>query len=87
MPAKVAPECRPITGTAVHGFVKMLVLYQFNRIVSIDVVERENESFGCRGVAARTWKYMKITTQRTFYIIFAIEKILKYAELIELKDI
>ena len=52
--AKVAPECRSIIGTAVHGFVKMLVLYQFNRIVSIDVVERENESFGCRAVAART---------------------------------
>ena len=42
---KVSPESRSITGTAVHGFVKILVLYQFDRIVSIGVVERENESF------------------------------------------
>jgi len=45
VPTKVSPERRSITGTAVHGFVKILMLHQFDRIVSIGVVERENESF------------------------------------------
>ena len=51
---KVFPERRSISVTAVHGFVKILVLCQFDRIVSIGVVERENESFACRGATART---------------------------------
>jgi len=42
--AKVSPERRSITGTAVHGFVKVLVLYQFDRIVSIGVVERSQST-------------------------------------------
>ena len=54
MLTKVAPERRSIIGTAVHGFVNVLVLCQFNGVVSIGVVKRENERFGCIGVAAGT---------------------------------
>ena len=38
---RVAPKGRTVTGATLHSFLRVLVLGQFDRIVSIDVVERE----------------------------------------------
>ena len=48
----VAPKCRTVFGATVHSFLRVLVLRQFDRIISIDIVERENKCLGCGRVAA-----------------------------------
>ena len=43
-----------VAGTVIHGLLMILILSQFNRIISIVVVKREQESFTGCGVTART---------------------------------
>ena len=57
-----------VSGAVIHCVSLILILSELDRIISIDVVKREQESFtGWRGTA-RTWKERKSFTILTIFV-------------------
>ena len=52
----MATKSGSVVGAVIHCMLLILILSQFDRIISIVVVKREQESFTGWRVTARTWK-------------------------------
>ena len=58
-----------VAGAAIHCVLLISILSQFNRIISIFVVKREQESFtGISITAARTWNENKSLTHSKHFV-------------------
>ena len=68
-----------VAGAVIHCVLLILILSQFDRIISIIVVKREQESFtGISIAATRTWITTTTTTTTTFICTLYIQLDLQY---------